>query len=125
MDCLFDANAGTGQTQVFEVRAGGACRRGGKAAGKFSGGKARREPQRFEVMKQDGGSVRCAGPSYPDHAVKASRSVKRGFLRLATLAPDITQAILDGREPDGLSYMKRVKVLTYDWDDQRQVLGFT
>lgn len=45
-------------------------------------------------------------------------------LRLATLAPDITQAILDGREPDGLSYMKLIKVLSYDWDEQREALGF-
>ena len=45
-------------------------------------------------------------------------------LRLATLAPDITQAILDGREPDGLSYMKLIKVLSFDWDEQRKALGF-
>ena len=45
-------------------------------------------------------------------------------LRLATLAPDITQTILDGREPDGLSYMKLIKVLSYDWDEQRKALGF-
>lgn len=45
-------------------------------------------------------------------------------LRLATLAPDIAHAILDGREPDGLSYMKLIKVLSHDWDEQRRALGF-
>ena len=34
------------------------------------------------------------------------------------------QAILDGREPDGLSYMKLIKVLSYNWDAQRKALGF-
>ncbi|HOT49438.1 MAG TPA: hypothetical protein PLI07_00570, partial [Candidatus Hydrogenedentes bacterium] len=58
-------------------------------------------------------------------AVKKDPSYVARVLRLATLAPDITQAILDGREPDGLSYMKLVKVLSYDWDEQRQALGFT
>ncbi len=47
------------------------------------------------------------------------------IVRLAALAPDITQAILDGREPDGLSYMKLVKVLSHDWEEQRKALGFT
>ena len=46
------------------------------------------------------------------------------ILRLSTLAPDITQAILNGHEPDGLSYMKLIKVLTHDWEEQRQALGF-
>lgn len=57
-------------------------------------------------------------------AVKKDPSYVARVLRLATLAPDITQAILDGREPDGLSYMKLVKVLSYDWDEQREALGF-
>jgi pyruvate/2-oxoacid:ferredoxin oxidoreductase beta subunit len=41
--------------------------------------------------------------------MKKDPSYVARVLRLATLAPDITQAILDGREPDGLSYMKLVK----------------
>jgi hypothetical protein len=47
-------------------------------------------------------------------------------LRLAYLAPDIVEAILAGREPDGLTgnvLMKRVQ-LPLAWDEQRRLLGF-
>jgi hypothetical protein len=58
-------------------------------------------------------------------AVKNDPSYVARVLRLATLTPDITQAVLDSREPDGLSYMKLVKVLSYDWEEQCEALGFT
>ena len=48
------------------------------------------------------------------------------MLRLAHLAPDIVEAILAGREPDGLTVnalMKGVQ-LPLAWDEQRRVLGF-
>lgn len=57
-------------------------------------------------------------------AVNKDSSYVARIMRLATLAPDITQAILDGREPDGLSYMQLVKVSSCDWEDQREELGF-
>ncbi len=47
-------------------------------------------------------------------------------LRLAHLAPSVVEAILAGREPEGLTVnrlMKRVQ-LPLDWDEQRRVLGF-
>ena len=47
-------------------------------------------------------------------------------LRLAHLAPDIVEAILAGREPDGLTVnalMKRVR-LPLAWGEQRRALGF-
>ena len=47
-------------------------------------------------------------------------------LRLVHLAPDIVEAILAGREPDGLTVnhlMKAVR-LPLAWDEQRRVLGF-
>ncbi len=47
-------------------------------------------------------------------------------LRLAHLAPDIVEAILAGREPDGLTaneLMKSVQ-LPLAWDEQRRRLGF-
>ncbi len=47
-------------------------------------------------------------------------------LRLAHLAPDIAEAILAGREPDGLTVnalMKRVR-LPLAWGEQRRALGF-
>ena len=48
------------------------------------------------------------------------------MLRLAHLAPDIVEAILTGREPDGLTVnalMKSVQ-LPLAWGEQRRALGF-
>jgi hypothetical protein len=46
-------------------------------------------------------------------------------LKLAFLAPDIIEAILDGREPAELTAraLLRVDLPTY-WNDQRRLLGF-
>lgn len=55
-----------------------------------------------------------------------SRRVAVGLLRLAYLAPDIVQAILAGREPQGLTVnrlMKQVPLPTRG-AEQRQALGF-
>jgi len=55
------------------------------------------------------------------------RSYIGRLLRLAYLAPDITEAILDGRQPLGLNAAKllRASRLPLDWGAQRRVLGFT
>jgi site-specific DNA recombinase len=45
-------------------------------------------------------------------------------LRLAFLAPDITAAILDGKQPAELTAVKLYKPLPIHWAAQRQVLGF-
>jgi len=46
--------------------------------------------------------------------------------RLATLAPDITAAILEGRQPASLTsrVMLRLPELPHDWAEQRRMLGF-
>jgi site-specific DNA recombinase len=46
--------------------------------------------------------------------------------RLGGLAPDIVTAILEGRQPAGLTRTKlsRVKNLPLAWSDQRKMLGF-
>jgi hypothetical protein len=46
------------------------------------------------------------------------------ILRLTLLAPDIAQAILEGREPSGLSLERLVRTLPDAWEEQRHVLGF-
>lgn len=46
-------------------------------------------------------------------------------LRLATLAPDITQAILAGQEPCGLSIRRLTAALPASWQEQRKGYGFT
>lgn len=44
--------------------------------------------------------------------------------RLTLLAPDIIEAILDGREPDGLSMRVLSQPIPLDWKEQRKLLGF-
>lgn len=46
------------------------------------------------------------------------------ILRSAFLAPDIVEAILDGRQPVGLTLNKALDDLPLDWVKQRQLLGF-
>jgi hypothetical protein len=47
-------------------------------------------------------------------------------LPLAFLAPDIAEAILDGRQPPELtaSRLKRLRNLPLNWEQQRRYLGF-
>lgn len=59
-------------------------------------------------------------------AEECDRSYITRTLRLAFLAPDIIEAILDGRQPDDLR-SKRLsldKNLPLDWEEQRLYLGF-
>ena len=46
------------------------------------------------------------------------------LLRFTLLAPDIIQAILDGKEPDGFSQNKLVGAIPADWTAQRAEWGF-
>jgi hypothetical protein len=48
-------------------------------------------------------------------------------LRLAFLAPDITRRIVEGREPQGLTADRLLKLpaLPHDWHVQRELLGFS
>jgi hypothetical protein len=58
-------------------------------------------------------------------AVNLEKSYLGRLLNLTLLAPDIIQAIREGREPSGLSLEKLTKTLPLDWSEQRHVLGFT
>ena len=53
--------------------------------------------------------------------------IERGYvgslLRLTLLAPDIVSAILDGRQPDGLSCAVLAGRVTVVWDAQRNTFG--
>jgi hypothetical protein len=55
-----------------------------------------------------------------------SRSYFTRLVRLSYLAPDITQAILDGRQPSGLTADKLLahSRLPLAWHEQRNLLGF-
>ena len=45
------------------------------------------------------------------------------MLRLTSLAPDIIEAILRGKEPEGMSLEKLRKELPVRWDEQRRRWG--
>jgi hypothetical protein len=45
-------------------------------------------------------------------------------LALTTLAPDILQAVLDGRQPPGLKLQKVVASASISWRNQRLRFGF-
>lgn len=57
---------------------------------------------------------------------KLHRSYYSQILRLAYLAPDITSAILDGRQPSGLAATMLIEHprLPMNWQEQRTELGF-
>ena len=56
-------------------------------------------------------------------AVGMDNSYVARLLRLTLLAPDITEAILEGAEPSGISLEKLFR-LPLDWGRQRDALGF-
>ena len=55
-----------------------------------------------------------------------TRSYVTRVIRLALLAPDITETILNGGQPPDLSAKRLVRQskLPFSWDDQRRILGF-
>ena len=72
--------------------------------------------------------VACEGRSIEELA-KAEGLTGSWFtrcLRLAFLAPDITEAILQGSQPEDLTAgkLQQSSRLPYRWDEQRRLLGF-
>ena len=55
-------------------------------------------------------------------AENVTRSFVNRLLRLTLLAPDIQEAILDGRQPKGMQLEDLTQVLPSAWHDQRQRL---
>lgn len=68
---------------------------------------------------------RCESINVIAGAQQHARDYYRVLLRLSYLAPDITQAILDGRQPISLTRQKLAPIsLPLEWERQREVLGF-
>jgi len=55
--------------------------------------------------------------------LKLDRSFVARTLRLTALAPDIIEAIIEGREPGGLSLGRLRKEIPLCWEDQHKVYG--
>jgi site-specific DNA recombinase len=49
----------------------------------------------------------------------------RRILRLAYLAPDIVEAIVEGRQPLSLTVKRLLRGIPLAWPDQRATFGFT
>lgn len=52
-------------------------------------------------------------------AEKIDRSFVNRLLRLTLLAPDIQEAILDGRQPKGMQLEELVRGMPSEWEEQR------
>jgi hypothetical protein len=59
--------------------------------------------------------------------IAAAEKIDRGYvgtiLRLTLLAPDIVQAILDGRQPEGLGLSDLLQPFPLEWELQRAQLS--
>ena len=55
--------------------------------------------------------------------LKLDQSYIARTIRLASLAPDIIKAVLDGQEPDGLSLWGLRRDVPLLWQEQRELLG--
>ena len=62
-----------------------------------------------------------------EHDVSSPKdSYPRRLMRLAFLAPDIQQAIIEGRQPPGLSVQQLLgREIPVAWADQRTIFGFS
>ena len=56
-------------------------------------------------------------------AEKINDSYVSRVLRLTLLAPDIVEAILDGRQPVGMTLPELMKGVAVEWEGQRQLLA--
>jgi hypothetical protein len=52
-------------------------------------------------------------------AEKVTRSFVNRLLRLTLLAPDIQEAILDGRQPNGMQLKELTRAMPMGWEEQR------
>jgi len=57
--------------------------------------------------------------------LRVDRCYVRRILNLATLAPDLITALVEGREPSGLSLERLVKGVPLPWHEQMEIFGFT
>ena len=71
---------------------------------------------RWKRMLEDG---RCRSAGEIAEAEKITRSFVNRLLRLTLLAPDIQQAILDGRQPKGLQLEELTGAMPRGWGEQR------
>ena len=72
---------------------------------------------RWKRMLEEG-RYRSAGEIA--EAEKISRSFVNRLLRLTLLAPDIQEAILDGRQPKAMQLEELTRAMPMEWEEQRR-----
>lgn len=93
---------------------------------------ARRDPSLIKlVVRAHAAKKAIENPDNPSvEAAASSMDLSKQYfcrlLRLGYLAPDITTAILDGRQPAHINrqFLARLDNLPLDWSRQREVMGF-
>ena len=75
---------------------------------------------RWKRMLEEGGH---ASVSEIAEAEKIDRSYVNRLLRLTLLAPDIQQAILDGRQAKGMQLEELTRAMPSAWEEQRKLLA--
>ena len=75
---------------------------------------------RWRRMLEEG---RYASISEMAAAEKIERGYLGSLLRLTLLAPDLVEAILDGRQPDDVSLLRLLQPLPQNWSEQRNALA--
>ena len=126
----------TGAAQMLTVRVPLAVRkqRGGRKLVLTPGGKAHRVASapdttlvkalarafRWRRMRESG---RYSTINELAAAEKINSSYVSRLLRLTLLAPDIVEAILDGREPEGVTLPGLMEGVAVEWERQRVALG--
>jgi hypothetical protein len=75
---------------------------------------------RWKRMLDDG---RYASVSDIARAEKLDRTYVGDMLRLTLLAPDIVEAIVEGRQPAGMTLPGLMKAFPVEWERQRPTAG--
>ncbi len=57
-------------------------------------------------------------------AIGVDRSYMSRLLKFTLLAPDIVEAIIEGREPSGFAIGRLIGSVPDDWEEQRRKYGF-
>ena len=80
--------------------------------------KALARAHRWQRLLESG---ECASITELAAAEKIDRSYLCRVLRLTLLAPELVEAIMDGRQPDGMTLPGMMKGFPVEWDTQMQL----
>jgi hypothetical protein len=72
---------------------------------------------RWKRMLEEG---RCRSAAEIAEAERVTRSFVNRLLRLSLLAPDIVEAILDGRQPKAMQLEDLTRMMPTTWAEQRE-----